>query len=201
MNFYTDCDRILKIHYDYYLEGAFSEDNEAKSLKFDSFVKICKANLDTQKDGYFRAIQYTLTNDGYLKSMGELHDLLSKTHYVTPKGYTFVINGGYTKIVKDLQNKSTSEKITLISAVMGWLVVIFFGILQYKNSIDNNQKDISIIKLSNIVSSMATKKLNVAEKEPKKIMLNQTPLTYPIPKTKVIDKHPKNRKLYPKKIS
>ena len=83
---------------------------------------------------------------------------------------------------------------------MGWIVASVFGVLQYKSSIDNNQKDISIIKLSNIVSSMA-KQLNVSERESHIRTLNLNPLKTPIPKTKAIDKHPKNNKLSPKKIS
>ena len=199
MDFYTDCDKILKIHYDYYLEGAFSEDHEAKSLKFDKFVTICKANLKTQQEGYFKAIQYTLTNDGYLTSTAN-SDLVNKKHYVTPKGYTFVINGGYKKQISEINRKSRYDRITIISAVMGWIAAFVSGTLQYQSSIDNNQKDISIIKLSNIVSSMA-KQLNVSEKESHIKTLKLNPLTYPIPETKHRKTYPKNHKLYPKKIS
>ena len=142
MDFYTDCDKILKIHHDYYLEESFSEDNEAKSLNFDSFLKICNSNLNTKKDGYFRAIQYTLTNDGYLKTIGEGHDILTAKHYVTPKGYTFVINGGYKKIMADQTKKSIFDNIILLSAVMGWVVASIFSYAQYRQNEDNSKKTI-----------------------------------------------------------
>ena len=188
MAFYTDCDTILKIHYDYYLEGAFSEDHEAKSLKFDSFLKICIANLDKKQDGYFRAIQYTLTTDGHLKSIGKLDDLLRKTHFVTPKGYTFVINGGYKKQVKQINRKNIFETVAIFSAVMGWVVALFLGYLQNKSSIDNNQKDISIVKLSNVISSMA-KEIKRGDRDSKKAMSKPPPLLNPKIKNSNHKKH------------
>ena len=134
MKFYTDCDTILKIHNDYYLDGAFTEDYKAKSANYDKFVEICKANLHTQQDGYFQAVQYTLTNDGYLESIGKLPDLITTVHYVTPKGFAFVLNGGYAKIVYDLEKKSFSETATLISGVR-----INAGFIKFGNKKQNGQ--------------------------------------------------------------
>lgn len=130
MNFFGDCDIILTVHYGHFFDGPFDEENNLKWHQLPSFIKICEKHLANISYGRVQAIYYQLTTDGYLAPIGELNDLTTKVHRVTPKGFAFVIKGGYRQQINDELEKQRLSKISATGALMGWLVALVFGLIQ-----------------------------------------------------------------------
>lgn len=130
MSFFDDCDTILKVHYDHFFNGPFDEEQNLKWHQLPRFVQLCQKYLATSMYGYVQAIHYQLTTDGYLAPIGELNDLTKKVHRVTPKGFAFVLNGGYRQQIDDELEKKRLNKISATGAMMGWLVALAFGLIQ-----------------------------------------------------------------------
>ena len=145
MDFFKDCDTILKIHYDHFFKGPFDENHEQIWHKLDHFYKICENNLKVKDYGYTQAIHYQLISDGHLASIGEFSDLTKKVHRVTPKGFAFFINGGYRQQVKNEQDKLKLNRTSAYAATMGWVVAAIFGGLQLYQG-QQNEKEFTELK-------------------------------------------------------
>ena len=164
MAFFDDCDTILKIHYDYFSKGPFDENHQAIWPNLDRFQVICQDSLAIKDYGHVQAIHHQLTDDGYLKSVGEHGDLTKKVHHVTPKGFAFVINGGYKQQLKTEQEKLNLNRISANGATMGWVVAIVLGGLQLYQGNQNDKefaelkKEISQIRLRQATDSLEIQK-------------------------------------------
>jgi hypothetical protein len=180
MNFFDDCDLILKIHYDNFFKGPLDEDKQAIWTKLDKFYKICEQNLTTKEYGYVQAIHYQLTSDGYLIPIGDLNDLTHKTHRVTAKGYAFVLNGAYKQQVKTEKSKQNLNRINSFSSTLGWIVAAIFGGLQFYQSTKNNdeittlKKEISQVQSKMVADSMQSHKRSLQQQNRKQIPLGKT---------------------------
>ena len=158
-SFFDDCDKILKFHYDYFIDGALNGDGSMKWHDLDSFIMICQKELPNKKDGYIRAIHFELTSEGYLKSIGELNDLLIKTHYVTPKGYAFVSVGGYKAKIESEKQSLNINKYNLFNSMLGWLVAFIFGSIQAFQTFTSDEKQQKINDLEKIVEKIKSNKV------------------------------------------
>jgi hypothetical protein len=164
MNFFDDCDLILKIHYDHFFKGPLDEDKQAIWTKLDMFYKICEQNLTTKEYGYVQAIHYQLTSDGHLVPIGDLNDLTYKTHRVTAKGYAFVLNGAYKQQVKSENEKIKHNRINSYNGTIAWILVALFSTFQSFQGCQNNQKDDEIKALKLKISQFQLKGSNPYKK-------------------------------------
>ena len=181
MNFFDDCDLILKIHYDHFFNGPFDKNHNQIWHDLDPFYKICEQNLTTKEYGYVQAIHFQLTIDDYLRPIGELNDLTHKVHRVTPKGFVFVSNGSYKKQIESERRILNLNLINSASTALGWIVAALFSSIQLYQSLQNNQKDQEIITLKKeilqvqsrlVADSMQSQKRSSRQQNPKQIQLD-----------------------------
>lgn len=140
MDFFDDCDKILKIHYDHFFKGPLDENHNQIWHQLDQFYKICEKELTNKNYGYTQAVHHQLISDGHLASIGELNDITHKVHRVTPKGFAFVINGGYKQQIKNEQEKLKLNRISANGATMGWIVAAILGGLQLYQGHQNDKE-------------------------------------------------------------
>lgn len=178
-SFFDDCDKILKFHYDYFIDGAFNTDGSMKWHDLPTIKEIFKKELPNGKDGYHRAIQYELTNEGYLKSIGELNDLLNKVHHVTPKGYAFVSIGGYKAKIETEKQSLNMNKYNTFNSMLGWVVAFIFGLVQAVQSCGNNEKEQKIKDLESTVAKMKSKSVTDSLKIHKYLIQKPNPKQKP----------------------
>ncbi|WP_044171691.1 hypothetical protein [Flectobacillus major] len=160
MAFFDDCDKILKIHYEHFYNGPFDENNEQIWPKLEHFYRICEKTLAIKDYGYTQAIHHQLVNDGHLVPIGNLHDLTQKVHRMTPKGFAFVIGGGYKEQIKNEQEKLKLNKMSATGAQMGWIIAAILGIFQMYQGYQNNNESTELKKeISQIQSRLASDSL------------------------------------------
>lgn len=164
MAFFDDCDKILQIHYEHFYNGPLDENNEQIWPKLEHFYRICEKTLDIKDYGYTQAIHHQLVSDGHLASIGELHDLTRKVHRMTPKGFAFVISGGYKQQIKNEQEKLDLNRMSAKGAKMGWIIAGILGIFQIYQGIQNStestefKKELSKIQLRLASDSLENQK-------------------------------------------
>lgn len=148
MEIYDSCDKILKIHYEHYLEGPFDKAGNQRWHQLGTFEKICLDELSGYPKGYHRTVHHILTDKGYLEPIGELNDLFQKVHYITPKGYAFVITGGFKKQFEDADKQAKLSEQDAMGSYLGGkyakaafvlsVILGVFGFWQYFESRSQN---------------------------------------------------------------
>ena len=157
MNYFEDCDLILKIHYNHYFQDLYSKTGEPRWHHLDTFEKLCQDNLMSSEYGYIQAVHFQLTSDGYLQPIGELNDLTKKRHVITSKGFAFILNGAYKGQVKAEEEKLRHSKISATGTYYGWIVALIFGILSSLSGFYDKEKNNEISDLKKELSRIQSK--------------------------------------------
>ena len=164
MTFFDDCDKILKIYYNHFLNGEKDKNGNEIWKELPKFEKICEQNLTIKNWGYIQAINHQLTTDKYLCSIAEADNKSTKKHYVSPKGFAFVLNGAYKQQVKSENHKLRLNQINSLSGTIGWIVAAIFGTLTVFKSYQDDKKNDEITALKKEISRIQSKEQTLYKK-------------------------------------